>query len=252
MLTKIRKLARKINDTNRRSIQMEKCLEEINLLAKENYWANVFNTATKESVWMQGLQLNVGRWAAGFSLFYVLFRIFDEIQPQNILEMGMGESTKMIEHYKQKHNPNAVCFTVEHDKEWIKLKQDHGISNLVSIIQPELENIEINNKKTLQYKNLPALLLPLNRKFDLILIDGPFGQTNYSRFNIIEIVKNNLLATEFIVIMDDYNRRGEQETISELKSEFARKNIKYWEGIYTGDKSFVVLVSENYRFMSSL
>lgn len=253
MIRKLKNIVRKIYDNGRRLELIEKNQEELTKLQLENYWANIFNSAVKGSTWFNNVPLNVGRWAAGYPLFYVLYRILNEIKPETILELGMGESTKMIQGYKQLHNPQALCVTVEHDKDWIEIKKRNGLSpEAISVINSELEKISVNGKETLQYKELTDQLKNYSGKFKLILIDGPFGSDNFSRHNIIELVKKDCLDRDFIIIMDDYNRQGEKETIEEVKNILKKRGTEFVETSYKGDKEFYILTVPENKYLMSL
>lgn len=253
MIGKIKRLAQTIQENKRLLKELTVKQEEIKRISLENYWANVFNSAVRGSRWAYHLPLNVGRWAAGYSLFYVLFRILNEVEPDSVLELGLGETTKMIQAYKTHLKPDALCVTVEHDSNWIQLKKEAGIAvGQIEVLQAELEEMSIEGKPTLRYKNLTELVGGKQRQYQLIIIDGPFGSANYSRSNIIDLVSNGFLADEFILILDDYNRKGEQETIVELKEVLSARDVSFVEGVYHGDKSFVLLASERYRFLTSL
>lgn len=253
MRNKIRDVVRKVYDNGRRLENLERCYAELDKLQRENYWANIFNTTITGTSWLKDVSFNVGRWAPSYVLFYVLYRILNEVKPMNILELGMGETTKMIQKYKEALNPNAFCVTVEHDKEWIELKRDNGISlDLINVVNAELGEISVNGRNTKQYINLPERLSSFSKKFNLFLIDGPFGSENYSRYNIVELIMNNFLENEFIIIMDDYNRKGEKDTIDEMKKLLTGKGIDFGEAAYRGDKEFYILVSPKYRYLLSL
>jgi len=88
--------------------------------------------------------------------------------------------------------------------------------------------------------------------YDFIIIDGPLGTPWHSRDQILEIVQNNLLAENFIIIMDDYDRRGEKQTIYKLYDLLCMNNIPYITGIYSGEKDSIVICSPIYKFVTSL
>ncbi len=52
--------------------------------------------------------------------------------------------------------------------------------------------------------------------------------------------------------MDDYNRKGEQETITDLKSLLATLNYDFITGFYAGDKSQAIVASSKFRYLESL
>jgi 16S rRNA G966 N2-methylase RsmD len=220
---------------------------------KELNWANIFNSATVGSIWLKDVSLNVGRWAANYSFLYILFRILNEIKPENILELGLGETTKMIQAYKQHYNQNAFCTTIEQDDEWIEMRLNSGISKeYINIIKADVERIKTKDCETLVYKDLGIRLETLAKKFNLILIDGPWGSPNYSRYNVINLLERGLIAEDFIIIMDDYNRKGEQETINDLMENLKTNNYIFFTGKYEGNKGQIILASSKYKYLESL
>lgn len=101
-----------------------------------------------------------------------------------------------------------------------------------------------------QYKNLHETIK--EHIYDLIIIDGPWGSPWHSRSQILNIVENDQLAQSFVIIMDDYNRRGEQQTVNGLYDLLYKKDISYVRGVYSGNKDTIVICSENYKFITSL
>lgn len=253
MYNKIRRIIHKIHDSNRRIITLEENQKELLKLDRENYWANVFQSSVAGSSWFKEIPLNVGRWAGNYSLFYVLYRILNEIKPQNILELGLGETTKMIQAYKKDNNSNANCITVEQNKDWIDIRIKNDISiDLINLLHIPVHTINIDGKQTSAYKGLVDALKPFDQKFNLILIDGPNGSLNFSRYNIIELVTEGFLASDFIIIVDDYERNGERQTIEKLLELLQQKNIKFEVGDYVGEKHQRLIVSPNFHYLISL
>ena len=89
-------------------------------------------------------------------------------------------------------------------------------------------------------------------KFDLYIVDGPFGSDNYSRYDIVLLTEKLTANDEFIIIIDDYDREGEKQTVDELIKMFNQKNINIHKGIYSGVKSVLILASEKYKYIKSL
>lgn len=75
--------------------KLKRAENEIQLNTRELLWAEIFHDTITGSKWMKDKRLKLGRAAIGYNLAYVLYRILDEIQPENILEMGLGESTQI-------------------------------------------------------------------------------------------------------------------------------------------------------------
>lgn len=60
------------------------------LRIKEINYAQIFNDTLKESIWLTKKNFSLNRSASNYSFMYTLYRILDEVQPKNILEIGTG------------------------------------------------------------------------------------------------------------------------------------------------------------------
>ncbi|MCL2326903.1 MAG: hypothetical protein FWC39_00160 [Bacteroidetes bacterium] len=216
-------------------------------LQNEQLKADIFLNSIANCEWVSDKKFYPGRWAVDFSFLYTLFRILDEIKPQKILEFGLGQSSKLVQQFGNFHKENYVI-TCEHDAAWIDFFKK-GFSQKANIKQLELETINYKGFKTLTYKNIKQEFE--NQKFNLILIDAPFGSEHYSRSQILELIPN-ILEQSFCILLDDYNRIGEQETAQEMQRILTENNIKYFHAIYHGDKKHFLLCSEDLKFLSSM
>ncbi len=92
--------------------------ENRNILKEINY-ADVFNSTIHTSDWLIDKSFSPTSYAIGYPLLYVLYRILDEQHPKNILEFGLGQSTKLFHQYSV-FVKEAHITTLEHDAKWIK------------------------------------------------------------------------------------------------------------------------------------
>ena len=67
--------------------------------ASEAVWAQIFNNTISESLWLKDKTFSPGRWAVGYPYLYVMYRVLNETRPKRILELGLGQSTRMIAQY---------------------------------------------------------------------------------------------------------------------------------------------------------
>lgn len=235
-----------------KKIVIDNKIKQRNILyqAKENYWASVYHDSIRGVPFIQNLSLNIGRWAGGYSFFYVLNRILKDYKPESILEMGLGESTKFVSSYLNNYLLHTKHTVLEQDEAWVSFfKRNFELSEKTDIIVSPLINKVINNFEVKSYKDLSAVE---NEIYNLYIIDGPFGSNNLSRCEIIELSEKFKLGDEFVVIMDDYNRIGEQNTINKLKEILNEKGIKFYSNVYSGLKSVFVLGTEKYKHVRSL
>ena len=124
ILTKINALSRQINNLK----------EEINTIRSNTYdliYANLFHDTIKQSEWFN-LPLSLGGWAIGYNFAYILYKALDEVRPQKILELGLGQSTKIINEYAKHFS--AEHHIVEHDPDWVDFfKRSTDISKMGNI-----------------------------------------------------------------------------------------------------------------------
>lgn len=182
----------------------------------------------------------------------------DEFQPESILEMGLGQSTKMIGTYaKWKAENNGECkhYIVEHDKSWIKFfKQSFELSKATEVVQLDLIkpliDLESGEKTSINmYAGFSEYFM--DRQFDLIFIDGPFGSPIYSRMDIIDILPE-CLKDSFIIMLDDAERAGEQNTLKMIGSVLEENKMEYVFNYYAGSKATAIITSRDLHFLCTM
>lgn len=208
----------------------------------------IFNNTISDSEWLKYKSFSPGEWAADYGLLYTLYRVLNGMKPKNILEFGLGQSSKMLHQYRIFYNTNVL--TCEHDENWIDffMKEKIGQYDL-NIKKMELETISYKGYETLTYKNCVQELG--GAKFDLIIVDGPFGRPHYSRPQIIEVIKNNL-SESFCIVIDDTHRSGESETAIEVQTVMESMGKKYISHTYSSSKKHTLICSEDLYFLTSL
>ena len=211
--------------------------------------AQLFNNAIYECNWVKYKNFTPTGWALTYNALYHLFTILDKFQPTDVLEFGLGQSSKLIYQYTRTH-PNTHATTYEHDAEWISFFTKNLPSEIIpNIVLTELIETSYKNANTLSYKNNCEELK--NNKFDFILVDGPFGSPHFSRSQIINIVPD-CLKESFIIMIDDAERIGEQETISELLKILSEHNIPCGQKQITSTKSIYLIYSVDIKFITSI
>lgn len=219
------------------------------LQAQELEWAHVYHDSIRGKQWLENLPLNIGRWAGNYSFFYVLNRILNDFKPKAILEMGLGESSKFISTYLDNYLVDSKHLVIEQDENWKNIfKENFMLSNRSEIAVCTLEKAIVKGFETNAYYNFEQAV---KGDFDLYLIDGPFGCAHYSRYDIMKLANNFEPENQFIIVMDDYNRHGEKETIADLLSLLKSKNINVFQNSYVGNKSVMVIATEKYKYATS-
>ncbi len=218
-----------------------KQISENNLLLKENLYANYLHDSIKESKWLLNQSFCPTKGAANYSFLFLLFSVLDNYEPHNILELGLGQSSKITTQYVKYKNKNAKLTIIENNKNWINVfSQKLDLSENTKI---ELKETETLPNGSLKYVSLPE------EKFDFIIIDGPFGVGQQTpRSNILDLIPDNL-NTDFIIILDDYERKGEQNTAKDLFNKLTQNNIKFIKSETSGMKKQLLVTSEHYKYL---
>lgn len=227
-------------------------LRESKNINKEILWAETFNNTISDSNWLKDKSFSPGRWAVGYQYLYAVYRILNAVKPKKILELGLGQSTKLLSQYA-KANKVVKHIVVEHDQEWIEFyKKENEVSENTEILKLEREYRKYkNDDKVLAFKNFKEILQ--RQKFDFISIDAPLGANAkiYARIDVLDILPE-CLEEEFVIIIDDYNRKGEKNTVNEIERILKEHNISYCKGIYYGEKECMVISSKKLKFVCSM
>lgn len=227
--------------------QLKLEVDNISRTQCELYQATRFHDSIVDSPWLKYKSFSLGGWAADYGLMYTLFRTLNAMKPMNILEFGLGQTSKMIHQYAKYYNANAI--TCEHDEKWVEFFNNKDGDYPVNVQLMNLQTVEYKGKSTLTYENCSKIFS--NQQFNLILVDGPFGSEHFSRPQIVELAKNNL-AQQFCIIIDDYERIGEQETMAEVQKVLKTNNTPFCCRVYSAEKQHMLICSPNLEFLTTM
>lgn len=223
--------------------RMEQQYHELN-------YADLLHDTIGASPWLQDKTLSLFGWAANYSFIYLLYRILDKVQPTRILEMGLGQTTKLTTQYVNHKNQAAQLDVCEHSREWIDVyRPELIVCDRVHLHQMSLTTFEHNGRQNDKYADMAAVAG--DTRFDLIIVDGPKGaDQNLPRSDILDLIPN--LADEFIIIMDDAERAGEQATIAALTAALDGCQKPYTTFTRFGTKTQQVITSPGRAFVQFL
>ena len=216
----------------------------------EILWAHIFTDTIKSSLWLKNQSFSPGRAAAGYPMLYVIYRILQNVKPRKVLEFGLGQSSKLSIQYAMAY-PDVSLNIIEQSKDWLDFFANEmpDVSSFATLLT--VDSVPCGNDLyTNHYKDLMDVIK--DNKYDFIIIDGPVGSQWKSRSQIIEIAENDLLADSFIILMDDYERKGEKQTINALLDVLCEKKIPYTTGVYSGKKDTIVICSTDNSFVTTL
>jgi hypothetical protein len=176
-----------------------------------------------------------------------LFRILEDVKPKNILEFGLGQSSKLVYQYAEYYNVDAL--TIEHDKDWINYFKEHAPQIKFNIHQTDLENVKINGVETTTYQDITQVVAN-GGGIDFIIVDGPPGRPRYSRPQVLDFIPE--LAQNFCIFMHDSERNGEQETLSLIYEKLNQKGVEFLKNDYCSIKQHTVVCSKSWKFLASI
>ncbi len=234
-------------------MELENNIIKISRSVEELKWANIFHDTVRGYEWYDNCSLSLGRWAIGYNYAYVLSRVLQEIQPESILELGMGQSTTIVDMYsKYCYNMGKMVRhdIIEQDSKWIEFyKKNNSLSNTSNIFQRDVVFEQRENGPFYKYAALNSILQ--GKKYTLISVDGPWGGENISRTDLIEFIPD-ILEDDWVILLDDCQRRGEKRMIELLTSKLNSFEIIYESAVYPGEKDAFIITSSNYKFLTSM
>lgn len=237
----IKNLTKQINE------QINNVSNDLKKRSNEILYAEVLKNCTENSNWLKKQDFTLTLGAANYSFIFILFKILDEIKPKRILEMGLGQTTKLTSQYANFYQ-DSFLDVIEHNQEWIDFfGQKLNLSENINIHNKNLINFLLNETKSDKYDSLEDVVQ--SKKYDLIIIDGPFGFDRiYPRTNVLDLIPNNL-AENFIIILDDAERRGEKNTANLIFQKLDENNIKFKKSYKVGLKTQLVITSPDYEYI---
>ena len=222
--------------------------QQLEIEIGEMRWAQKYHSLTFNSSWLT-TGVYPGGWAVGYSFLCVLYRILDELKPNNILELGLGQSTKLTSCFAHYERETFHCI-VEHDPNWIAFMNKSVNLEYSHIAQIPLAKQPFKGDTVTIYKDFVSQIP--QRQYDLILIDAPFGsEGKYSRIDVLSLIPH-LLAKDFVIMMDDCDREGEKNTFHEIMALLENYHIKYTTKTYYGQKNVCLIVSLSNFFVCTM
>lgn len=152
-------------------------------------------------------------------------------QRKTVLEFGSGLSTIVMARLIKKNKLQTRVIAIEHNQVWASILEgyllDEDLDPYVKIIRVDLKDMEtpLGKVKWYDYDVIAANIS--DKKFDLIIIDGPPADREpimHSRFPALFKLDNNI-AADFCMLLDDANRQGEKDLIEYYRTQ--NQAVKY-------------------------
>jgi hypothetical protein len=141
--------------------------------------------------------------------------------------------------------PNRIV-TFEHNKKYhnktMAELEANKLSHLVDLVHAPLIEMKIENDDYLYYScehklaQLATIFAERTVKI-LVLIDGPPGATGpLARLPAVPLLLNYLGKHQFDIVLDDYKRQEEIETVGRWKQQFEKRSLTYNEEVVQCEK----------------
>jgi hypothetical protein len=180
--------------------------------------------------------------AANHSFMYFVARVLQDHRFTDVLDLGAGQVSILIDRIRQKTG-NFTVRTVEHDPFWAE-----KISSQVSheVICAPLAARRVHEHQIRWYDLPPSVW---RQPVDLLIVDGPpahDGDIRYARIGALDIAAA-VLQKDFVVVVDDSERAGEQALIRMLKALFQQRGIAFSSNTLHAYKCQTILAAGQYR-----
>lgn len=241
----------KIAQLEARIAAIEKHVIDASRNAAEAVWAQVFHDTIRDSTWLKNKTFSPGRWAVGYAYLYVMYRILNEMRPKCILDLGLGQTTRMIAQYAA-HCKGVRHVVVESDPEWGKFfRRRFRLPKSTSLYYRPYEMQEFRGNQVRAYSQFSQLLK--HQTFDLVSIDAPC--TSEMRcFARIDMLANlaTCLRWDFVIMIDDLQFPAVANTANAIGEELSARGIDFLRGVYSGAKTFEVFASPRFKWFTTL
>lgn len=178
--------------------------------------------------------------AANHSLLYLILRVACEFRPASVLDVGAGQSSLLWSALRRRGLVGDVL-TLEHDAEWgarIAAQVDHPV--LVTPLRPaRVDGVEVETYDWDQAFE--------GRRFEVVGCDGPIGATRHSRRGVLAALEADRLPADFLVILDDAERPGEQDTVRAVHDRLGVLSREYAVGVFRAAKSQAAFAGGRFR-----
>ena len=219
-------------------------------LSKEIEWAHIYHDTIRGRKWLEDLAICPGRMAGNYSFFYILTKVLGDFKPQRIIEFGLGESSKVISAFIENEIQKSTHLIIEQSTDWIlNFNSRFALCSNSNVLNFETDVEEIKGYPVNVYRSIKDKIVDV---FDFYVIDGPIGSDRYSRYDICSLAESLKSSDEFIILIDDYDRLGEQDTVRDLLEILTKRGIKTNATVYEGNKAQIVIATSKYRFITSI
>ena len=184
-------------------------------LSKDMCAVDLLRRLQVEHPWIPA-SLFPGAGSADHKLLYVLGRALAEFRFRSILELGAGETTKILDAFARQTGHRVT--TLEHDADWVQRVRNRGLADTHMLLHCPLVTYEDKLAGLYRWYDLTKVSSALNDRFDLFVVDGPVGTRYFSRFGFARFFPTRR-GDDWLLLWDDLDRVGDLQSFAALVDE---------------------------------
>ncbi|MBR3458776.1 MAG: hypothetical protein IKH16_11595 [Selenomonadaceae bacterium] len=215
-----------------------------------------FSMAIRGSEWFAKQAIALGtenNYEVSWTYLLILYRLLDEYHPRHILELNLGQATKMTAQYAASHPCSHTV--IEHDRERVEhylrcwkipcssntsfrgsslLKVKHGgHGELVGVVYQHFQTIAAN------------------RKYDLILLKSPaFEKGTYIHMELL-LVLPDILSNDFAILMDHAEDPCGNAVLKDMASLLETHGVGFLRKDFVeSGRKVCLLASKNWKYIN--
>jgi len=179
-----------------------------------------------------------GDWAATSHFIALIYKYVLINNPQTIVELGSGASTLYTAQLIKDHHFKTKIISLDHDKTYGNKTQEYlknaDLNDIAQVHIAPLKTYKLNTKNCQWYSTDSLKTIS---PIDLLVVDGPITHLQKNaRYPAIPLLINQLTPGA-IILVDDYNRKDEQNIVALWQKEY---NLILLEEMFSV-KGFAVL-----------
>ncbi|RED19574.1 hypothetical protein BD847_3861 [Flavobacterium cutihirudinis] len=178
-----------------------------------------------------------------------ILHIINEIQinsRKSIIEFGSGISTIILARYISENNLSIRISSIESNESWLgfidKQLEMYNCRHVVDLCYAPLKSN--SNYTTLWYNDDKVSEIIKDKKFDLVIVDGPSGGLGkFARKPALNAIINHI-DSNFSIFLDDVRRPDESQILEEWYNSLKNANFKV-KMISLKSRVYGILTSED-------
>ncbi len=218
--------------------------QRINRQLNSGYLEQIYQVSyldiARRTSWLDDVPMSSPKGGtASFSLLYILLTILRDEKLDTILELGVGQSTKLFSQYVKNYKKKLT--SIDDDEFWLNMTIEKG--DYIEPVYAKLSPRVVNDIQIDWYDcDRPSLVA------DLVLIDGPKAFSKSIKYNRLGVLSwlPDILNDEFIIVVDDVNREGEDFLVKKIIEKCKYKDIVVKSRKIVGRNSQFIIATEKY------